>query len=62
MIGDRLISLLAFEDTSVRLAKEVEFMLHSTALSDRAVRRTGLPPTLVSGWFGTQFWQCYGYY
>jgi hypothetical protein len=41
----RLVSL-AFED-SVRLAEEVEFMLHSTALPESCS-----PPTLVRGWFG----------
>jgi hypothetical protein len=41
----RLVSL-AFED-SIRLAEEVEFMLHSTALP-----KSCLPPTLVRGWFG----------
>jgi hypothetical protein len=41
----RLASLV-FED-SVRLAEEVEFMLHSTALPQSCS-----PPTLVRGWFG----------
>jgi hypothetical protein len=41
----RLVSL-AFEN-SVRLAEEVEFMLHSTALPESCS-----PPTLVRGWFG----------
>jgi hypothetical protein len=36
---------LAFED-SVRLAEEVKFMLHSTALPESC-----LPPPLVRGWF-----------
>jgi hypothetical protein len=40
----RLVSL-AFED-SVRLAEELEFMLHSTTLPERCS-----PPTLVRGWF-----------
>jgi hypothetical protein len=37
---------LAFKD-SVRLAEEVDFMLHSTALP-----KSCSPPTLVRGWFG----------